>query len=302
MTADAPPAVSVVIPLHDKRATVRRTVDSVLAQSFADFELIVIDDGSTDGSAGVLQDIADARLRVFRTECRGPGAARNRGAGLARAPWVAFLDADDVWQPAFLERTLDAARSTPPAVLVFCDVHALGSPPRSGLVGGQLEDYYDARMRHSIAVTCSSVLLRADALTAIGGFPEDYAYGEDIETWLLLACRGPFYFVAEPLCAIDTQTPGTITRSATAPERAAGLQRVLDRFSELERGGRLPPGRSAAWRRFMLHQRGRMAVHLAVAGKRGAALRALAGVPLNADTWRDWGRCLARLLRPRSRG
>jgi hypothetical protein len=80
------------------------------------------------------------------------------------------------------------------------------------------------------------------------------------------------------------------------------LQRVLDRFAELEREGKLPAGRSAAWHRFMLHQRGRIAVHLAVAGKRGPALRALTGVPLNADTWRDWGRCLLWVLRPRSLG
>jgi hypothetical protein len=300
MSADTPPTVSVVIPLHDKRATVRRAVDSVLAQSFADFELIVIDDGSTDGSADELRDIGDARLRVFRTARRGPGAARNHGARLGRAPWLAFLDADDLWRPAFLEKTLGAARCAPAAVLVFCDVHALGSPPRRGLVSGHLDDYYDARMRHGIAVSCSSVLLRADALAAVGGFPEDYAYGEDLETWLLLACRGPFYFVAEPLCAIDTGTPGTITRTATSLERAAGLQRMLDRFSELKRGGKLPPGRSAAWRRFMLHQRGRIAVHLAIAGKRGPALRALVGVPLNAHTWRDWGRCLAWVLTPRS--
>jgi hypothetical protein len=300
MSADATPAVSVVMPLHDKRATVRRAVDSVLAQSFADFELIVVDDGSTDGSADELRNIDDARLRVFRTARRGPGAARNYGARLGRAPWLAFLDADDVWRPAFLEKTLSAARSASAVVLVFCDLHAMGSPPRRGLVSGQIDDYYDARMRRGIAVSCSSVLLRADALAAIGGFPEDYGYGEDIETWLLLACRGPFYFVADPLCAIDIGTPGTISRTATALERAAGLQRVLDRFSELERGGKLPAGRSAAWRRFMLHQRGLVAVHLAVAGKRAAALRALAGVPLNSDTWRDWARCLSWVLRPRS--
>jgi hypothetical protein len=301
VSTDAPPVVSVVIPLHDKRATVRRAVDSVLAQSFADFELIVIDDGSTDCSADALRDICDARLRVFRTARRGPGAARNHGASLARARWLAFLDADDLWRPAFLEKTLGAARSAPAAVLVFCDVHALDSPPRRGLRGGQLEDYYEARMRHGIAVSCSSVLLRADALAAIGGFPEDYAYGEDIETWLLLACHGPFYFVAEPLCSIDTATPGTITRTATSLERAAGLQRVLDRFCDLQRDGKLA-AHSAACRLFMSHQRGRMAVYLAAAGKRGAALRALAGVPINAHTWRDWARCLAWVLTPRSHG
>jgi len=290
----------VVVPLHDKRATVRSTVDSVLAQSFANFELIVVDDGSTDGGADALSDIADSRLRVVRTERRGPGAARNHGAALARAPRIAFLDADDQWRPAFLDRSLAAARAAPSAVLVFCDVHALGAPPRTrALPSGLLDDYFDARMRHGVAVTCSSVLLRADAFAAIGGFPEDYMYAEDTETWLRLACLGPFYFVVEPLCAIDVGSPRAITRSTSPLECAAGLQRVLDRYATLERGGQLPAGRSASWRLFMLHQRGRLALHLARAGRRGPALRALAGVPVNAHTWRDWGRCLAHVLAPR---
>jgi GT2 family glycosyltransferase len=156
-------------------------------------------------------------------------------------------------------------------------------------------------MRHEVAPSCSSVLVRAAALAAVGGFPEDYAYAEDIDTWLRLACHGRFYFIADVLSAIDAHLPGTLTRTAAPVERIAGLQRLMERFAALEREGKLPAGRTSAWRAFMLHQRGRLAVYLARAGRRGAALRALAPVPVNAHTWRDWGRCLAHVLRPRAR-
>src|SRR5947209_3795753 len=98
--------VSVIIPLYNKAPYVRRTLDSVRAQTFADYEVIVVDDGSTDGGAAVVEGFGDPRFRLIAQPNAGPGAARNRGLAEAGGEFVAFLDADDEWLPTFLERSL----------------------------------------------------------------------------------------------------------------------------------------------------------------------------------------------------
>src|SRR5271170_2778166 len=106
------PEVSVIIPTYNRRAMLAEAIDSVLAQSFRAFELIVIDDGSTDDTAGHLAGLAKT-IRIERIEHRGAAAARNRGVALARAPLIAFLDSDDLWAPTKLERQLGFTRANP---------------------------------------------------------------------------------------------------------------------------------------------------------------------------------------------
>jgi hypothetical protein len=299
MCLEEPVQVRVVMPLHDQREFVVRAVTSVLTQARRDLELVVVDDGSTDGGAELLTTIRDPRLQILQTRRRGPGAARNLGARGARTRWLAFIDADDEWQPTFLEKALAAARGDPPPVVVFCDAYARGLAPRRPTLGsGLLSDYYEARMRHQVSVSSSSNLIHAGNFRTIGGFPEEYHYAEDVVTWFRLACQGPFYFIAEPLCVIE-RTGGVSAHQASPLERAAGLQHLWDSFAELERRGAIPGERLSACRRFMRHQRGRQAVHLAAGGERFEALRLLMKVPLNADTWRDWARCIRLTMSPR---
>jgi glycosyltransferase involved in cell wall biosynthesis len=293
------PAVAVVIPLHDKRDFLMRAVRSVLQQSWRDLELVVVDDASTDGGADLLRDLGDARLRCLRIERCGPGAARNVGARLGHSRWIAFLDADDEWQPSFLEKAVAAMHTAPETVLVYCDMRARDASARRLDVGsGVIDDYFAMRMAHSIAVSCSSNLVRRDAFERSGGFREDTRYAEDIDTWLRLACLGPFYFIAEALSVIEVAHPARITRVAGALERAQGLGQVYVTYQEQLARGAIPAAQRAGFRRFVQHLRGIEAVYLAHAGRRRDAWRTLREAPLGSHTWRSWSRCLLRLALP----
>ena len=117
------PLVTVVTPAYNLAKYIGEAVDSVLRQTFHDFEYLVIDDGSVDETAGIVKAHAgdDSRLRLVEGENRGPSAARNAGIREARGEYIAFLDGDDRWHPKFLERQLRLIRSLPPEVgVVFC--------------------------------------------------------------------------------------------------------------------------------------------------------------------------------------
>lgn len=112
------PAVSIVVPLYNKAAYVAETIRSVLAQTYADWEMLIVDNGSTDGGADLARAFDDPRLRVVVSPRRGPGAARNYGVGLAQGEWVQFLDADDQLAPDQLEQQLATAARHPEAMIV----------------------------------------------------------------------------------------------------------------------------------------------------------------------------------------
>lgn len=194
---DAVPRVSVVIPAFDARRFVDETLDSVLAQRGADFDVTVVDDGSSDGTADRVAARGDARL--LRRENRGPAAARNAGAALGDSEWIAFCDADDLWAPDKLRRQLEAAEARPGAVLVASGGEEFGAragslpAPREGRVTGELiaENF----------ITTSSVLVRREAYVRAGGFDESPALisVEDYDLWLRLSLSGELAGVAEPL-------------------------------------------------------------------------------------------------------
>jgi glycosyltransferase involved in cell wall biosynthesis len=112
--------ISVVIPLYNKAEHIQRSVDSVLAQTYRDFELLVVDDGSVDGSGDIVREYADSRIRVIVQANAGPGAARNRGLREARGEYIAFLDADDEWLPTYLEEQLRFFEKYGDEVSVVC--------------------------------------------------------------------------------------------------------------------------------------------------------------------------------------
>lgn len=190
--------VSAIIPLYNKVRHVQRAIDSVLAQTHADFELIVVDDGSTDGSAEVVRRRADRRIRLVEQENAGVSAARNRGAAEAKCELVAFLDADDRWLPDFLETVLRLRDRFPQASVWATAYAAVGENgeqtptdfPGLGVASaeGGLIDYFQSPGPW-MPVHASAVMIQREALVKAGGFPVDMRCGEDWDTWIRLALR-----------------------------------------------------------------------------------------------------------------
>jgi glycosyltransferase involved in cell wall biosynthesis len=202
-------AVSIVMPLYNKAGQVLETIASVRAQTFSDWELVVVDDGSTDGGPALVRDLQDARIRVVSQANAGVSAARNRGIELARADLVGFLDADDLWLPGFLAAILALATDFPqarwfatgyeirPAHGVAFTSRLRG--PSADFSRGIMPDYFSVATESDPPVCSSATAVRRHAIQAIGGFPVGIGSGEDLLTWARLAVRYPLAYDARPL-------------------------------------------------------------------------------------------------------
>ncbi len=231
--------VSVIVPAFNASAFVRQTLDSVLAQTYRDFEVIVVDDGSTDETPQILDGYRD-QVCVLRQSNAGQAAARNRGISRARGELLAFLDSDDLWDPEKLTRQVELLGRFPEAVATYCDHRtvdgegclistsgALGFPRASG-------DIRLALLMGSRIVTPSLVLVRRQAFTAAGGFDESAVMRghEDSALWLCLAMLGSILYSPETLVSYRrhssqaTRQPHYELRMARA--RLRGLLGIRD--------------------------------------------------------------------------
>jgi glycosyltransferase involved in cell wall biosynthesis len=178
----------VVIPTFDRLQSATAAVSSVLAQTRADVEVIVVDDGSTDGTADALGAV-DRRVKVARRPNGGPAAARNTGIRQARAPVIAFLDSDDRWHPRHLEEVLGLLDSNPGSVLACTGGTTRGDDSLKRLAG--LTHAAPGVLLGGLLYT-SAVGVRRDALEAVGGFDETFSVTEDSDLWCRLSLEGPF--------------------------------------------------------------------------------------------------------------
>lgn len=203
----AKPAFSIVIPTFNRAGTLRTSLDSVIAQTFGDFEVLVMDDGSSDNTEEVVKSYGDSRIRYeWAPNSGGPATPRNRGIDAAIADWVCFLDADDKWYQDKLKRVVETITTIPGLDLVchneIMSVLAAGS--KKPLKYGPFEpDFYQVMLRLGNRVSTSAVSVRRDFLNGhrlrFNQSP-DYVIVEDYDMWLRSAFHGGiFHFIAEPL-------------------------------------------------------------------------------------------------------
>lgn len=239
------PAVSVVIPAYNAAACVARAVDSVLAQSWTDRELLVVDDGSRDGTVAVLGAYGD-RVRVLTQANAGPAAARNLGLRQARGRYVAFLDADDWWLPSKLSRQVELLDQRPE--VGFCSTATRviaqdGTPGADWPCSCDGTPLLETLFVRSAAVSgsTSGVLARRELLLEAGGFDASLRGFEDPDLWIRLAARTAYACIDEPLTVV-VRTPGSVS-SHLPRMRAATLASFRKNRALLP-----APRRGAYWR------------------------------------------------------
>lgn len=297
------PAVTVLIPAHNAGAFLREAVDSILGQTFTDFECLVIDDGSTDGTVEALHAIADPRLRIERNPRNlGLIATLNHGLALARAPLLARMDADDVALPRRLEAQVTAFAADPELTLLgtwALEIDTLGKTAAPMRTPTGHHNILRAVLRNN-AFIHPSVMARTAVLRELGGYPSSALHAEDYALWLKVVTRFKTDNLAEPLLKYRIH-PGQVSQRKLVAQRAMAQRLQTQAREEFDRLGVLarfdqPPeegawGRLKGWPGTLGHdylqqaRRNRALGHARAA--RRSAFSGLRWAPLCLDLWRE---------------
>lgn len=195
------PTISVVIPIYNGEKTIKETIISVLNQTFADFELIIINDGSDDATLEIVQNIKDPRIQVFSYANAGLSASRNRGVAKAKGEFISFIDADDLWTPNKLELQLKALQDHPQAAVAYSWTDWIDQSGQFLRAGGHITvngNAYEKLLIRDFIESGSNTLIRKQALDEVGGFDPSVTPPEDWDMWLRLAEKYEFITVEEP--------------------------------------------------------------------------------------------------------
>ncbi len=199
---------SVIIPLYNKAPYVRKTVESVLGQTFDDYELIIIDNGSNDGSNKIVAGFIDPRIRTVHLEENiGVSNARNKGVSLSTAPYITFLDADDWWEPTFLEEMRGLIERHPDAGIYGTGYYIVKNGKKRVAPIGVEEGFTEDEINYC-TVYAKTLCMPLTSITAamprsifdeMGGFKSHLKLGEDFDLWVRIALRHKAVFLNKPL-------------------------------------------------------------------------------------------------------
>ncbi len=234
--------ISVVIPLYNKEKQIAYTLQSVFEQTFQDFEIVVVDDGSTDNSVEEVERFDDSRIRLIHQTNAGVSAARNQGIEEARGELIAFLDADDEWMPEYLATQYGLYQKYPECSVYACnyemrDLEGKVTPtiirklPFEG-EDGILSNYFEVASCSHPPLWTSAVVVKKSAIQAIGGFPVGITSGEDLLTWARLAFRYDIAFCQTSLSIYNTRNERKRTLSDLRKTAPIDLRNVNDKVSQ----------------------------------------------------------------------
>lgn len=202
------PRFSVIIPLYNKAPYVGKTVESVLGQTFGDYELIIVDNGSNDGSHKIVAAFTDHRIKIVRLEENvGVSNARNKGVAMASAPIVTFLDADDWWEPTFLEEMAGLIERHPDAGIYGTGYYIVKNGKKRLAPIGVDEGFEEGEINYCavyaktlcMPLTSISVAMPRAVFDETGGFKPHLKLGEDFDLWVRIALKHKTVFLNKPL-------------------------------------------------------------------------------------------------------
>ncbi len=219
--------ISVVIPLYNKRTKILRTLNSVFDQTYLPEEIIVVNDGSTDGSEQIVVELNNPLIRMINQPNLGVSAARNLGIKEAKSEWIAFLDADDEWMPEYLKtiKLLSEKYSQ-------CNILATGyffqhySGVQKGIVlrklpfkgeDGILTNYFEVAVNSHPPFCSCSIIVKKESIKSIGGFPLKIHSGEDLLTWAKLACCNDIAYCINPQAIYYLNPAGNTDKRSSGP-------------------------------------------------------------------------------------
>ncbi|MDE7180991.1 MAG: glycosyltransferase family 2 protein [Muribaculaceae bacterium] len=284
--------ISVVIPLYNKEKQILTTLQSVWCQTFTDYEVIVVDDGSTDGSVAVVESVTDPRLRLLRQENGGVSGARNHGIAAARGEYVALLDGDDEWHPEFLEQITDLIQRYPECD-VFASDYEFRKPDGTRVPTvvrhipfdnetGLLSNYFKVASDSNSPVCSSTVCISKKAVDSVNGFPEGIKSGEDLLTWARLASRYGIAYTRRRLAVINIDAA---YERSQKPKRVPAQQDYVGAELEKLKKEYNPPYISR-YISFWHKMRSVIYFRLGMTGRsRSEAFKAVRWNPLNVKAW-----------------
>ena len=188
--------ISVVVPLYNKESSVSQTLQTVLNQSYQDFEIVIVNDGSTDRSVEEAEKVKDNRIRIIHQSNSGVSAARNKGIVEAKGEYIAFLDADDEWDKDYLLTQYTLTQKYPECIVFACNYEFKDSQGKVSKTilhkipfvtsDGLLANYFEVASNSHPPLWTSAVMVSRNALLSVGGFPVGIRSGEDLLTWARL--------------------------------------------------------------------------------------------------------------------
>ena len=232
--ANLRPEVAVIIPCYNAAPYVGRALESVFAQTYRDYCVYAIDDGSSDDTTAVLRSYRDEIISL-RREHSGQAAARNHGIRHSDSPYIAFLDADDEWLPEKLERQVRMLREAPRVGMIYSDCFTSGNGRGAGSYFARVGTPTGGRVFEQFLKACGvytpTVIVRRECLLDVGLFDETLPVGEDYNLWLRLAARCEIEVIPEAL-AIRHVVPGSLSLTTSREQVASNVITVLEKLLE----------------------------------------------------------------------
>jgi|WetSurMetagenome_2_1015567.scaffolds.fasta_scaffold04138_5 glycosyltransferase involved in cell wall biosynthesis len=245
--------ISVIIPLYNKENTIIRALNSVFLQTKQPFEIIIIDDGSTDNGLSLIKNITDRKVKIITQANQGVSAARNKGIEISTCPYIAFLDADDEWFPDFLFMINNLINNFPDAIgygtayflkyesgfiknIILQSIRFQGSY-------GLLSNYFEVAANSDPPIWTSSVCITKKGLQLVNGFPIGIKSGEDLLTWARLTLIGTFAYSVVPQ-AIYNQP--TYSNTFSIPEKIDFVGHEFAKIYKL-----IPPREKKYFRKYL---------------------------------------------------